>query len=316
MGYNRFATPYTGHTVRLNVAGEMTPDELKNLLVDSLGARTGQAVYQLWTLADGTIDKAHGSYHVEQGERPFALAHRLLKGRQDPVRLTVRNSRSIEKATSQIASNFDFTNDDFARALDSVAAARGVNAAGEIALLMPDTYEFYWTAPASKVADDLASEWEAFWNPARRAKASSLGLSPLDVATVASIVEEETARADERPVVARLYLNRLSRGMKLQADPTVKYAVGDPTLRRIKGEHLAVNSPYNTYLHVGLPPGPIRMVDKATLDAVLDAPSHNYIYMCAREDFSGRHNFTDDYSVHMANARRYQQALNHLNIQQ
>ncbi len=153
-----------------------------------------------------------------------------------------------------------------------------------------------------------------FWSKERRSKAASLGLTPSQVATIASIVEEETAKADEKPKVARLYLNRLKKGIKLQADPTVKFATGDFTLRRITGKHLAIESPYNTYKVNGLPPGPIRIPAAATIDAVLNAPKHDYIYMCAKEDFSGYHNFASDYATHMANARRYQAELNRRGI--
>ena len=153
-----------------------------------------------------------------------------------------------------------------------------------------------------------------FWDKSRRSKAARLGLTPAEVATIASIVEEETAKTDEKPKVARLYLNRLQKGIKLQADPTVKFASGDFSLRRITGKHLAIESPYNTYKISGLPPGPIRVPASSTLDAVLNAPNHNYIYMCAKEDFSGYHNFASDYATHQANARRYQAELNRRGI--
>ena len=155
---------------------------------------------------------------------------------------------------------------------------------------------------------------DTFWNPDRIAKARELGLDPVGVTTIASIVAEETSKADERPKVARLYLNRLSRGMKLQADPTVKFAIGDFSLRRIGGSMLNIDSPYNTYRVKGLPPGPIRIVDPQLIDDVLNAPAHNYIYMCAREDFSGYHNFSTDYATHQANAKRYQAELDRRKI--
>ena len=160
----------------------------------------------------------------------------------------------------------------------------------------------------------VADSYKRFWTDERRAKARKLGLTPVGVATLASIVEEETAKADERPRVARLYLNRLNKGIKLQADPTVKFAIGDFAIRRISGRMLKTPSPYNTYIVVGLPPGPIRLVETATIDGVLDAPQHPYIYMCAKEDFSGYHNFATDYKSHIANARRYQAELNKRNI--
>ena len=155
------------------------------------------------------------------------------------------------------------------------------------------------------------NEW---WNAERVARAHALGLTPVEVATVASIVEEETAKADERGKVARLYINRLRKGMRLQADPTVKFASRRFDLRRIAGDVLKTDSPYNTYMVQGLPPGPIRVASKSAIEAVLDAPEHDYIYMCAKNDFSGYHDFAVDYATHQANARRYQAELNKRNI--
>ncbi|MEG0253878.1 MAG: endolytic transglycosylase MltG, partial [Muribaculaceae bacterium] len=144
----------------------------------------------------------------------------------------------------------------------------------------------------------------------RISKAKALGLTPFEITTLASIVEEETSKSDERGKVARLYLNRLAKGMLLQADPTVKFAIGDFSIKRVTKEHLRVQSPYNTYVNAGLPPSPIRFPEKSTIDAVLNAPAHDYTFMCAKEDFSGYHNYTTSFSVHLANARIYQAALN------
>lgn len=179
---------------------------------------------------------------------------------------------------------------------------------------MPDTYEFYWNATPNKIIKRLVEYREKFWTDKRKAQAASLGLSPIEATILASIVEEETNKADEKPIVARLYMNRLKKGMLLQADPTVKYAVGNFGLKRILQQHLNIESPYNTYKHPGLPPGPIRIPSGNTIDAVLNAPSNDYIYMCAKEDFSGYHNFTSSYSEHLNNARRYQAVLNKRNI--
>ena len=141
-----------------------------------------------------------------------------------------------------------------------------------------------------------------------------MGLTPNEVATLASIIDEETANNGEKPMVAGMYLNRLKKGMLLQADPTVKFALGDFTLRRILNKHLEVDNPYNTYKYPGLPPGPIRVPSVQGLEAVLNPAQSNYLYMCAKEDFSGTHNFACTLAEHLQNARRYQQALNQRGI--
>jgi UPF0755 protein len=159
------------------------------------------------------------------------------------------------------------------------------------------------------------SRWHRkYWNKERTAKAKAIGFTPLEVATLASIVDEETANTAEMPMVAGLYINRIKRGMLLQADPTVKFALKDPTRKRILNKDLLVESPYNTYKHKGLPPGPIRIPTKQAIESVLNYRKHDYLYMCAKEDFSGTHNFAKTLSEHNANAMKYQQALNKLNI--
>ena len=155
---------------------------------------------------------------------------------------------------------------------------------------------------------------DSFWSSSRKEKAEKLGLTPDEVIALAAIVEGETAKADEKGKVARLYLNRLKQHIKLQADPTVKFALGDFALRRLRLSDTRIESPWNTYYVEGLPPGPICIPEKSSIEAVLDAPEHDYIYMCAKEDFSGYHNFATSYSEHEANAKRYQNALNERNI--
>lgn len=286
-------------------------------LADTLQSRLGDygsKVFRLWDATDGKISTARGAYLVESGDKAWALARRLKNGQQTPVKISFNNLRTVDELAARIAAQMDFSAADFIAACDSVLPHAGFRKAEYAAAFLPDTYEFYWSAGAEKVVTRLLDYRNRFWTDARRAQAAAIGLKPVDVATLASIVEEETARRDERPRVARLYLNRLDRGMLLQADPTVKWAVGDFSLRRILNEHLRVESPYNTYIHAGLPPGPIRIPERGTLEAVLDAPAHNYLYMCAKDDFSGYHNFAISLSDHMANARRYQAALNRLNI--
>ena len=181
-------------------------------------------------------------------------------------------------------------------------------------LFLPNTYEVYWDIKPERLMIRFMEERRKFWNNERLAKAEKLGLTKEEVATLASIVDEETNNNEEKPIVAGLYLNRLKRGIPLQADPTVKYALGDPTRRRILNKDLEVESPYNTYKNTGLPPGPIRIATTQALESVLNYKKHDYLYMCAKEDFSGTHNFAKTLGEHNANARRYQQALNARNI--
>lgn len=311
----RYATVrYEYEAVRVNVGAGVDADALEKLLCDSLGTEFGSHVSEIWKLRGGKPERAHGSYLVNPGETAFRLAMRLRGGAQDPVKVTVPNLRSTDRAIDAIASYFEFSADSLQAAFDRMLAEKDIDSRCLPALIMPDTYQFYWTMTPDAFAASMYKHWENYWTDARRAKAAKLGLSPIEVSILASIVEEESAKADERPIIARLYLNRLSKHMRLQADPTVKYAVGDQTLKRILNVHLSTPSPYNTYLIDGLPPSPLRVVDKQTLSAVLDAPEHNYLYMCAKEDFSGYHNFARTNAEHAANASRYHAALNQRKI--
>jgi UPF0755 protein len=181
-------------------------------------------------------------------------------------------------------------------------------------MFIPDTYEFYWTTTAEEFANRMKLEYDKFWNTERRKKAEEIKLSPAEVTTLASIVQAETAKNEEQKRIAGLYMNRLKRGQLLQADPTVKYAVGDFSLKRILNAHLEIDSPYNTYKYAGLPPGPINFPETTAIDAVLNYEKHNYLYMCAKEDFSGYHNFAVTFDEHSRNAAKYRAALDRNNI--
>ena len=181
-------------------------------------------------------------------------------------------------------------------------------------MLLPDTYDVYWNISAESLLDRMEREYNRYWNDERLEKAHKAGLSPIEVATLASIVEEETNIADEMPIIAGLYINRLRKRIPLQADPTIKFAIGDFGVKRILKKHLRIDSPYNTYKHYGLPPGPIRIASKQAIDAVLNYRKSNYIYMCAKDDLSGRHNFAATLAEHNRNARKYHKALNKLRI--
>lgn len=301
---------YDGNDVTIHIPRGADVDQLTDSLKANLDDAFADDVMSMWNKLPGDPVVRSGAYKIAHADKAIDVAKRLRNGRQTPVNLTFNNVRTLTDLADRIDPQMDISATEFLAAVDSISQSRGIAKADVPSLFLPDTYEVWWDEPASKLVDRLLSYHDKFWTDERKSKASALGLTPAQVTTLASIVEEETNKADERGKVARLYLNRLAQGMKLQADPTVKYAVGDFTLRRILSQHLSTPSPYNTYIYKGLPPGPIRIVDGRTIDAVLDAPHHDFIYMCAKEDFSGYHNFAKDYSTHMANARRYQSALN------
>lgn len=307
---------YEGEPVRIYIPAGSDAEAIRDSLISATGEDFGSSAARLWGLMRSRASMAHGSYVVEQGENSWDVARRLRNGRQNPVKVVINNMRTINDLADRVAARLETTPEAILIAIDSVVGAEAEFASSKTypAAFLPDSYEFYWTEKPENVVATLLMYRNKFWNDERRAKAKALGLTPVEVATLASIVEEESAKREEHGTIARLYLNRLDRDMCLQADPTVKFAIGDFGLRRITNVHLRYDSPYNTYIYKGLPPGPIRIVDKRTIDAVLDAPRHNYLYMCAKEDFSGFHNFAADGATHMANARRYQAALNRRGI--
>ncbi len=257
-----------------------------------------------------------GAYYITAGDTPLDVARRIRNRQQTPIRFTFNNVRTKQQFARLYGEKFLAGSEAMLDALNDSALvdSLGYTVDNVMCALLPDSYEFYWTTPPATMLQRLATARDRFWTDNRRAKATALGLTPNEVQIICSIVEEETAKSDERPVVARLYINRVQRHMPLQADPTVKFALGDFSIRRLTIPMTRVESPYNTYRIAGLPPGPIRLCEKSTIDGALDAPQHDYLYMCAKEDFSGYHNFAHDLATHQANARRYQAALNARNI--
>jgi UPF0755 protein len=253
-----------------------------------------------------------GRYAISNGiTMPDAI--RLLRsGNQTPVDITFNNIRTREILAGRISQQLMMDSVTLLNALNdsTIAEKYGFSRDTFIAMFIPNTYEVYWDTGIENLLERMKNEYEAFWNETRRKNAANIGLTPLEVSTLAAIVEEETSYADEYPIVAGLYLNRLNKGMRLEADPTVKFAVGDISLRRILYKHLEVESPYNTYKIGGLPPGPIRIPSIRAIDATLSPQQHNYLFMCAKEDLSGRHNFAVTHAEHARNAVRYQRALN------
>ena len=305
---------YKGEPKWIYIEKGFTEKQLQDSLTVKLGADYGGKVYDLWSMLGGDILNSEGAYKIESGATAWSVARNVESGCQTPVKVTFNNVRTMEQLSQRVSKNMKFDETDFLRACDSVLGHEGFAPEEYPAAFFPDSYEFYWNATPEAVVEKFLKYYKKYWDGPKVEKAKAMGLTPVQVSTIASIVEEETNKSDERPKVARLYLNRIEKGMKLQADPTLKFAVGDFSIKRVLNEHIKVESPYNTYKHEGLPPGPIRIVTKASLDAVLDAPKHDYIYMCAKEDFSGYHNFAVDYETHKANAKRYQAELDRRNI--
>lgn len=305
--FTSMASRYDGEdAVWVKIPCGATKEAVADTLKKALGDEYGRKVAGYW---GGNPAGSRGAYLIEPGEKAISIARRLDNGRQTPVKLTFNNIRTLEQLDERLTARMDWQPGEFAKAFAEEAGQAGVSPEILLGRMMPDTYEVYWTADPRKTIQKILKNNDSFWTKERRAKAKALGLTPDEVGIIASIAEEETAKTDERGKVARLYINRLNRGMKLQADPTVKYALGDFSIKRVGGKMLDTSSPYNTYRYAGLPPGPIRIPDRRTLEAVLDAPEHDYIYMCAKSDFSGYHDFTSDYAVHQRNAAAFRAAL-------
>lgn len=253
-----------------------------------------------------------GRYEIRPNMNINSVIENLKMGKQKAVKLTFNNIRLKEDLAKRISQQLNLSEKEILNTLnDSIVCNKlGFKPETVIAMFIPNTYEVYWDTSIEAFLTKMDSEYNKFWNNNRKQKAEQLGLNPIEVATLASIVEEECFYQDEYPIVAGLYLNRLNRGQLLQADPTVKFAVGDFSLRRILFKHLEINSPYNTYQNLGLPPGPIRMPSIKAIDSVLSPAQHEYYYMCAKEDLSRRHNFAKTHIEHERNAAKYRNALN------
>ncbi|EON75348.1 YceG-like protein [Lunatimonas lonarensis] len=257
-----------------------------------------------------------GHYRISPRLTNRELVRLLRSGNQTGVNVTFNNVRLDVDLAEKITRNLEMDQEDFLRLLrDTVTIARfGFEKETILSVFIPNTYQVFWNVTPEGLFDRMYREYEKFWTAERRAKAAALGLSQQQVSTLASIVQAETAKVDERPRVAGVYINRLRINMPLQADPTLVFAMGDFEIKRVLNVHKEIESPYNTYKYTGLPPGPINLPEISALDAVLNPESHNYLYFCAKDDFSGYHAFATSLSEHMNNARRYQAALNRSKI--
>ena len=286
-------------------------------LVDSL--RAGKKIrfikpFEVYSKRIGLTERVKpGHYILKDGMNIIGIARMLNLGEQTPVNVVVRTSRLPGVLARRVATQLEADSASLHTAMRDPEILREYGFDSELELFsifIPNTYEMWWTATPREFIERMKREYERFWTDTRIGKLARTRLSRMEVITLASILTEETLKADEMPTMAGVYINRLRTGMPLQADPTVKYAVGDFTLRRILDRHTKTPSPYNTYLNKGLPPTPITMPSIAAIDAVLDFKEHKYLYFCAKEDFSGYHNFAETYAGHLQNARRYWNELN------
>ena len=253
-----------------------------------------------------------GKYKIRDGMNNNELVNMFRVGNQVPVHFTFNNMRTIEEFADEAQEELAVSKDELMALLtdSDVLAELGFNSNTILAMFIPNTYEIYWNIPAMDLLKRMKKEYARFWNENRMAKAREIGLSPEEVITLASIIEEETVKAEEYPVIAGVYMNRLNKGIKLDACPTLKFVLGDFTISRILDRHMQIDSPYNTYMYAGLPPGPIRMASIKVIDSVLNYQKHDYLFFCAKSDFSGYHNFSRTLRQHNACDREYHRELN------
>lgn len=257
-----------------------------------------------------------GRYMIKDGMSNNDLVDLLRSGVQSPIQLTFNNTRTLEDFAGKIAKQIEADSVSLITALhnEELIAKYGFKPENVIGMFIPNTYQLYWNTSTNAFMDRMYKEYSRFWNAERLKKAEKIGLSPIEVSTLASIVDEETIKNDEKSRVAGVYMNRLNRKIKLDADPTLKFALGDFTIKRVLNKHKRIDSPYNTYKYRGLPPGPIRQASISGLNAVLNYENHKYYYFCANPDFSGYHIFARTLREHNRNARKYQNELNRRKI--
>lgn len=317
-GYNMAYSPNfdNKNTVYVYIDKDTGFGELCKVLSDSAQCKSLASFKRIASLMKYPENIKTGCYAVKPGSSNISLIRKLRNGQQDAIRLTFNNIRTKQELMETLDEKLMLRADELEAFLnDSVwCDSLGFNTETISTMFIPNTYEVYWNTSAKKFLDRMKKEYDRFWNDSRKAKAKEICLTQVEVAILASIVEEETAAYDEYPIVAGLYINRLKKNIPLQADPTVKFAWGDFSLQRILFSHLEIDSPYNTYKHTGLPPGPLRIPSIKGLDAVLNYQKHQYLYMCAKEDLSGRHNFAKTLAEHSRNAKKYQTELNRRKI--
>jgi len=302
------ATAFSGDSYALYIRTGMTYDQLQALLQKDTVIKSPAFFDWVAARMDYPANIKAGKYEIRKDMSVMGILRMLHNGRQTPVHLVILKFRTLEGLAGAIGKKFECDSDGIAAFIHNNDSLRpfGVDSNTLLTIVMPNTYSYFWNTPPSTIFRKMYSSYKAWWTPEHIRQASNKGLTPTTATILASIVEEETNAQSDKGKIASVYLNRMSKGIKLGADPTVKYALRDFELKRIYDKDLKVESPYNTYEHNGLPPGPICTPTSQTLEAVLTAPSTDYLFFVARPDNSGYSNFATTYKEHLQNAKAYQ----------
>lgn len=301
-----------GESAKILIPSNSSFDEVKSLIFENVPLKDTASF--IWV-----AKKKNYPNHIHGGQYVFSksmsnndMVNMLRAGRQEPVKVQFHNIKTLEDFASVISGQIEADSSSLIKLIKDEAfiSELGFDRKTVYAMFIPNTYEVYWNTEAEDFIKRMSTEYDRFWNNKRESKLEKLGMTKIEVSTLASIVDEETYMNDEKKTIAGVYLNRLDKGIRLQADPTVKFAVGDRSIKRVLTKHLEIDSPYNTYKNAGLPPGPINIPSISGIDAVLDYEKHDYYYFCARADFSGYHHFSKTLTQHLRYAREYQRLLN------
>ncbi len=305
-----------GKNISINIPTDSNFDDVKKLLYEN-GLIIHRMNFEWWAEKKNYPDLIKpGHYIISDSMNNYELINLLRSGNQKPIKVIFNNVRDIYQLAGRVAEQIEADSVSLIKAMTNASELSKMDLTKETASLIyiPDTYEFYWNTSADGFVKRMFEEYSRFWNPERKEKAEDMGMSIPEVITLASIVEKETNKNDEKPLIAGVYINRIDKGWRLQADPTLIYAMGDFTIKRVLNVHKDFDSPYNTYKYGGLPPGPICIPSISSIDAVLNHVNEGYLYFCARDDMSGYHVFAKTNRQHTRNAKKYQKALDNLNI--
>ncbi len=314
MGYKWIFEPNTNisEPYELYIKSQTTYEELQNqLITDSVLVNNWSFTQVSRLMKYGPDQIPSGRYIIQPNWSNKQIISALRAGRQSPIKLTISNARTVEDIAGVVAKKIEPDSIEILALFNdaSLIEEYGFKPETIISMILPDTYEMYWNTDAKGFFSKMKGEYDIYWAK-HTERVNTLDMSPAEISTLASIVEKESNSTSERPIIAGVYLNRLEQGVKLQADPTVVFGIGDFTIRRVLNRHLAQDTPYNTYLHEGLPPGPICMPSKSSIEAVLHAEEHDYLFFCAKPGYNAGHAFAVDNRQHERNASVYRKWLN------